>query len=263
MSILSAPYFHDEEAAYEFVEARVWPDGRVCPHCGVVDGRGKLKGKSTRIGPAIDHDVGENRRAGKVPIPHVMMDGLEVPDPFARVEVDRDQAVGEQVIAVSMAAVIIARRHFDRQVGHAQLFVNGYLPPDAGVARISPGVVQPGIVAELIRLRDGVKDPETLAGAGVEAPDVPLGLLLGRRGPSRQMRGADEDDAIGNDRRGVEADLAGDEVELLIHALLQVQDPVGAEARDAPAGFGVERNQPVTRRDVDDPSRFRPFLPAV
>ena len=50
MSVLSSPHFHDEEAAYEFVEARIWPDGRVCPHCGVVDGSGKLKGKSTRIG---------------------------------------------------------------------------------------------------------------------------------------------------------------------------------------------------------------------
>ena len=50
MSILSAPHFHDEQAAYEFVEARVWPEGRVCPHCGVYDRSGPLKGKSTRIG---------------------------------------------------------------------------------------------------------------------------------------------------------------------------------------------------------------------
>ena len=28
----------------------VWRDGRVCPHCGVVDKSGALKGKSTRIG---------------------------------------------------------------------------------------------------------------------------------------------------------------------------------------------------------------------
>jgi hypothetical protein len=27
MSILSAPYFHDEQAAYDFVEARLWPNG--------------------------------------------------------------------------------------------------------------------------------------------------------------------------------------------------------------------------------------------
>jgi transposase-like protein len=50
MSILSAPHFHNEAAAYKFVEARVWPDSRVCPHCGTVDKSGELKGKSTRIG---------------------------------------------------------------------------------------------------------------------------------------------------------------------------------------------------------------------
>ena len=50
MSILSKPHFHNEEAAYEFVEAHVWPEGRVCPHCGTVDQSGELKGKSTRIG---------------------------------------------------------------------------------------------------------------------------------------------------------------------------------------------------------------------
>ena len=50
MSILSAPHFHNEEAAYRFVEARVWPNGRVCPHCGVVDRSSKMQGKSTRIG---------------------------------------------------------------------------------------------------------------------------------------------------------------------------------------------------------------------
>jgi len=50
MSVLNAPHFHDEEAAYAFVEAHVWPKGRVCPHCGTVDHSGKLAGKSTRIG---------------------------------------------------------------------------------------------------------------------------------------------------------------------------------------------------------------------
>lgn len=50
MSILSRPEFHNEEAAYAYVEARVWANGRVCPHCGVVDKSGKLGGKSTRVG---------------------------------------------------------------------------------------------------------------------------------------------------------------------------------------------------------------------
>src|SRR6266480_316466 len=49
-SILSAPHFHNEEAAYEFVESQVWPKGPVCPHCGGVERNGKLEGKSHRIG---------------------------------------------------------------------------------------------------------------------------------------------------------------------------------------------------------------------
>ena len=49
-SIFSAPQFNDETAAYAFVEAHLWADGRVCPHCGVVDKSGALKGKSNRVG---------------------------------------------------------------------------------------------------------------------------------------------------------------------------------------------------------------------
>ena len=49
-SVLSAPHFNDEAAAYACVEARVWANGRVCPHCGVFDRSGPLKGKTNRIG---------------------------------------------------------------------------------------------------------------------------------------------------------------------------------------------------------------------
>jgi transposase-like protein len=34
MSVLSRPYFHDEAAAFTFVENIVWPNGPVCSHCG-------------------------------------------------------------------------------------------------------------------------------------------------------------------------------------------------------------------------------------
>jgi transposase-like protein len=50
MSVLSAARFHDELAALEWVEAHVWPDGPVCPHCGAVDRIFALEGKSTRLG---------------------------------------------------------------------------------------------------------------------------------------------------------------------------------------------------------------------
>ena len=37
MSVLIAKHFQDEEAAYAGMEAHVWPDGPVCPHCGAVE----------------------------------------------------------------------------------------------------------------------------------------------------------------------------------------------------------------------------------
>src|ERR1700728_770571 len=49
-SYFNAPHLHDEQAAIDFVESSVWPHGRPCPHCGVLDESGKLQGKSTRLG---------------------------------------------------------------------------------------------------------------------------------------------------------------------------------------------------------------------
>jgi transposase-like protein len=49
-SIISVPRFHNEEAAYAFVEAKIWPDGPVCHHCGSRERISKMNGKSTRTG---------------------------------------------------------------------------------------------------------------------------------------------------------------------------------------------------------------------
>ncbi len=50
MSVLSRPEFHNEEAAYAYVEARSWPLGATCPKCGETKRVSKMGGKSTRIG---------------------------------------------------------------------------------------------------------------------------------------------------------------------------------------------------------------------
>lgn len=48
--IFAAAHFNDEQAAYDYVEARIWAKGRVCPHCGIFDRSGRLAGKSDRPG---------------------------------------------------------------------------------------------------------------------------------------------------------------------------------------------------------------------
>jgi transposase-like protein len=50
MNILSQPYFHNEEAAYDFVESKLWPNGAVCPRCKGIERVSKMEGGSTRIG---------------------------------------------------------------------------------------------------------------------------------------------------------------------------------------------------------------------
>src|SRR6476646_5024431 len=50
MSILSAAYFHNEQAAYKFVEGHLWPQGPTCPKCGEYKRVSVMKGKSTRVG---------------------------------------------------------------------------------------------------------------------------------------------------------------------------------------------------------------------
>lgn len=52
MSILSKKHFHDEAAAFAYLEDALWPNGPTCPHCGNADaGRiTRLEGKAHRRG---------------------------------------------------------------------------------------------------------------------------------------------------------------------------------------------------------------------
>src|SRR6201747_1162158 len=51
-SVLSDARFHNEEAAFAYVEAELWPSGPVCPHCENADASkiGRLQGKTPRPG---------------------------------------------------------------------------------------------------------------------------------------------------------------------------------------------------------------------
>ena len=63
MSALSAPYMHDEAAAFAHVEAMLWPHGPACPRCGVVDNAYELKG--VRSKPSKKHPKGKERHGLK------------------------------------------------------------------------------------------------------------------------------------------------------------------------------------------------------
>jgi len=53
MSVLNRPQFQDEAAAFAYVEAEIWPEGPVCPHCGGVERISAIKpnpDKKVRMG---------------------------------------------------------------------------------------------------------------------------------------------------------------------------------------------------------------------
>ena len=50
MSLMSLKHLQDEEAAYAWVEAQIWPKGPECAHCFERKRIGKLQGKATRFG---------------------------------------------------------------------------------------------------------------------------------------------------------------------------------------------------------------------
>lgn len=58
-AILDAAHFHSEEAAFQYVEALLWPNGPVCPHCGAPSEKiGAIKGRTK---PSKKHPQGVER----------------------------------------------------------------------------------------------------------------------------------------------------------------------------------------------------------
>ena len=50
MPALTSTFFHDDDAAREYLESVRWPDGPVCPHCGSTGDHYRLEGEKHRKG---------------------------------------------------------------------------------------------------------------------------------------------------------------------------------------------------------------------
>src|SRR5439155_25591183 len=199
---------------------------------------------------AVHRDVGENRRAGNVHVPDAVVDELVVPFACSCLQVDRNEALAEQAAAGAMASVVVASRHLNRQVRQPEIFVNGDLPPYARIPGVDPRVLFPCVVAELAELRDGVEDPEALAGPDIEAADVPFHVLKTLRVRSGPARGADDDDVPGHHGRRMQSDLAVHRIDDLVVVELQIDDAAAAEVRLGDARFRVQRDEAVAWRHV-------------
>ena len=204
-------------------------------------------------GFSIDGDVHQDSGSREVPVPDVVVDRLEVPVAFAGVEVEADDAVGEQIVARTMTAVVVTGRHFRGEVHAIRSFVDRDGAPVAGVARVRPRIVQPRVVAFLAGLRNRVEDPEALARAHVVSADVALDVFFRTRRAAGRVGGADDDDVVADRGRRVEPDICRRQVDSrLIELCLEVDDPVPAKRWNRHAGFRVQRDEVIAGRDSEN-----------
>src|SRR5262249_2133274 len=140
--------------------------------------------------PSLDGDVEERRRRVEVPIPHPVVDRLEMPDALAGLRVEAEQALREEVVAWPGAPVLVVVGRLDWDVNVSEHLIRAHLSPDGDGARVRPRVVQPGVAAELARSRDRSELPQQLPGADIVTSDVSLvpalssGILAGRAAQS-------------------------------------------------------------------------------
>src|SRR5215467_13468277 len=95
-----------------------------------------------------------------------------VPEPLAGANVERENAVAEQIGADTIGAVHIVGRRSQGKVGNAPLFIDGDLTPGVDAAYVLPGVRRPRVITELTGMRDSVKGPEQLAAEDVIGAQV-------------------------------------------------------------------------------------------
>src|ERR1019366_8265026 len=117
----------------------------------------------------------QQRRRGEVAVPDIVADSLEVPDTLAGIGMERQQGIGEEVVARAVGAVEIAGGGSGGDVEDSALRVDRHAGPVVGGAGVGPGILGPGVVAVLAGMRNGVETPAQLAGANIEGANVASG----------------------------------------------------------------------------------------
>ena len=97
-----------------------------------------------------------------------------------------------------------------------------------------------------------MEDPEAFARPDVEAADVALHIRFAFGNAAGFVRGADDHDVLGDDGSCMQSDFAVDQIDFLIVILLQIDDAILSEGRYRCAGLGVERDETVSGRDVEN-----------
>ena len=195
--------------------------------------------------PAADDDVDQVRGGRDVVVPDAVMDGLEVPDPFAGRGVDADETFGVDVVAVPQPSVVVAGGRAGGQVDIAEFLVGGHRRPHVRVADRLPGVVLPGVDVLLALLGDGVEPPLELPRADIVAAHMPRRVVVLER--EVEDAGADDDGVADHDHGLAVADVPQRDV-LAPQVPGELDHAVLAEGAVGLAGGRVERHELLADR---------------
>src|SRR5262245_23904042 len=176
-----------------------------------------------------------------------MVHELEMPLADARLEIDRHEALAEQIVAGTMPAVEVGRRRLDRQIHQTRLRVRRDLRPNARVPVERPRILFPRVVAELAWPRNRVELPDLLSGPDIERAGEALRVVVRDDGEAFLEGRADEHHVADDCWSRVHPDLTLLEIDLRAGsedgAFLQIQDAVAAEALDRRAGLRVQLDE--------------------
>src|SRR6266478_185199 len=205
-------------------------------------------------GATVDRNIDKDWRGGYIHIPKWVVHQLEVPLPLPGFQIYTDQTFAEQIVSRPVAPVKITCRGFDWQVNQPELLVHGDLGPHARVAGVFGRAVQPGVVAELAFLGDGVKYPETFARAHVEPAHVTFIVAHAAGGETLPERRAYYYRVSGHDRRRMQPNLPSDQIRknCLIIVQLEIDYPVVSEGRYERSGLRVQTDEPIARGKIQD-----------
>ena len=158
---------------------------------------------------------------------------LKVPDTFTRLGIEREQRVGEEIVAESRDPIKIGCRGASGSIDNAALRINRHAGPVVGRALSLPCVPGPGIVAKLSGIRNGVERPAQRA-----RPHVVGANVARRRRQRLRIAAANNQQIFINGSRAGES--PGLKLRVASQILAQIYSSVLSEARYHLAGGWIE-----------------------
>src|SRR6185312_8004 len=129
--------------------------------------------------PVLAGRIVEHHRRAEVLLPDVVVDDLIVPARLAGLDLERDDAVGVEIVAAPELTTPLRDGVADAEIDQPQRRIDRAVDPDAATALLVDVVaLGPAFVAGFARARDGIELPQLLAGLGVQRDDAAVQAII-------------------------------------------------------------------------------------